>query len=157
MDGMVGRVVDVTGHDYPLSTERPELVSTKHGTPLIDINVKNLRAGALDQDPLRISPKTLLLQSRIARDAGRPQLADNLCRAAELAEFSDEEILSFYNAMRPSTASKEQMDRVAKALEDKGARLCAGLVREAAEVYQQRDLFDNDQGRARAASRDPRK
>ncbi len=143
MDVIQTHVPDVTRYDYPLSTERPELLCTKSGTPFVDITMKNLRDGRLTPADLRISSRTLLLQAKVADDAGRPQLAENLRRAAELAEFDDADILDFYNSMRPSLTTKSDMMATARRLEEKSALRCARLVRDAAEVYERRSLFKN--------------
>jgi propanediol dehydratase small subunit len=143
MDQSHDRLATVTRYDYPLSTERPELLYTKHGTRFTDVTLGRLRKDELCDADLRIGPDSLRLQAQIARDVGRPQLAENLCRAAELAQFDDKVIIEIYNAMRPSAASRDKMKRDAKKLEDHGAPLCAQLVREAAEVYEQRKLFTN--------------
>lgn len=143
MDGVKQNVPRVTRYDYPLSTERPELLCTKRGTPFIDITMQNVRNGHLTPEDLRISSRTLLLQAQVADDVGRPQLAENLRRAAELAGFDDDKILEFYNAMRPSLTTKAHMVKTAKELEENDAPLCASLVREAAEVYERRRLFQD--------------
>ena len=145
MDQTEIRTPTVGRFDYPLSTERPELLQTKTKKPFTSITLAKMREQGqegLRNDDLRIHPQTLNLQAQIARDAGRPELADNLRRAAELAGFDDEmTILGFYNAMRPSRASRDGMQKVAKQLEENHAPLCAQLVRDAIEVYEERNLF----------------
>jgi propanediol dehydratase small subunit len=143
MDQSHDRTATVTRYDYPLSTERPELLHTKHGTRFTDVTLARLRKGELCNADLTIDPDTLRLQAQIARTVGRPQLEKNLSRAAELARLEDEDIIRIYNAMRPSAASRDKMKSAAKELEDNHAPLCAQLVREAAEVYEQRMLFTN--------------
>ncbi|MEV0087838.1 diol dehydratase small subunit [Saccharopolyspora sp. NPDC050642] len=140
-------VPTVSRYDYPLSTERPELLRTKSEKAFTDITLAKMREGGLVNNDLRIHPQSLLLQAQIAKDAGRPELADNLRRAAELTQFDDEKkILEFYDAMRPSLANREQMTKVAAELEEKDAPLCAQLVREAIEVYEERNLFQHQDG-----------
>jgi propanediol dehydratase small subunit len=47
-----------------------------------------------------------------------------------------------YNALRPRASTAAQLDQMADRLETTySAPVCAGLVREAAEVYARRDLL----------------
>ena len=73
--------------DYPLGTSRPDLIRTPGGIPLDELALYDDRVVATE---LRATPETLRLQAEVARAAGRPQLADNLLRAAELAPLPDE-------------------------------------------------------------------
>ena len=68
--------------------------------------------------------------------AGRPQLAENFRRAAELAEVPEETIMLIYNALRPGRASQADLEKLADSLQrDFKASRCARFVREAAEAY----------------------
>jgi propanediol dehydratase small subunit len=153
MDPTGTRVPTVGRFDYPLSTERPELLRTRTGKPLTDITIATMRDGGLTNEDLRIHPQTLLLQAQIAQDAGRRELAGNLRRAAELATFDDDDkVLEFYDAMRPSRARRDQLTKIAAELDEKDAPLCAQLVREAIEVYEERGLFTHQNGAGEARS-----
>ena len=77
----------------------------------------------------------------MARAAGRPQLAENLLRASELAAVPDESILALYTALRPRRSSAAELERWARQLEDWHAPQTAAFVREAAEVYALRGLL----------------
>lgn len=128
--------------DYPLGTERPELVTTPSGLRLDEVTLDALRAGRLTSDEIRATPETLRRQAAVAREAGREQLAANLERAAELAAVPAETILEIYSALRPHRSSAEQLERWAHRLENEySAPLSAAFVREAVAVYADRGLL----------------
>ena len=132
---------DVTRYDYPLSTERPDLLCAKNKTHFTDITMKNLRDGKLADDDLRISGRALLMQAKIAESSGRSQLGANFRRAAEMVNLDDEKLLYFYNKMRPSSPDKDEMIKMIRFLQENNAPLCAELVREAVGEYERRNLF----------------
>lgn len=128
--------------DYPLAARRPELLRTPTGKRLDEITMDAVLADDVVADDLRISPETLRLQAQIADAVGRRQLAENFRRAAELTALPDDRVLQIYNALRPRAATKEQLLGIADELADEHrAVLCAALVREAAEVYEQRGIL----------------
>src|SRR3712207_8567551 len=128
--------------DYPLSINRPELLRTPTGKPITDLTMDAVVSGELSAADLRIAPETLLLQAEIADASGRPQLAANFRRASEMTAIPDDEVLAMYNALRPRASTAAQLDQMADRLETTySAPVCAGLVREAAEVYARRDLL----------------
>lgn len=128
--------------DYPLAEHRPELLRTPTGKRLDEINMPAVLAGDVMAEDLRIAPDTLRLQAQIAESAGRPQLAVNFRRAAELTALPDEKVLGIYNALRPRASTREQLVAIAEELErDYQATLCGRLVREAAQVYERRDVL----------------
>jgi len=127
--------------DYPLGTERPDLVLTPGGLPLADVTMDSLRAGRIDAAEIRATPTTLLRQAEVARAAGREPLAASLERAAELAAVPDDLLLAVYSALRPRRATAAQLDEWAAQLESHGADQTAGFVREAADVYAERGLL----------------
>jgi propanediol dehydratase small subunit len=130
------------GSDYPLGSKRPDLVATPSGKPLEAITLDALRKSSLSADDLRATPETLRRQSAIAAAAGRPQLAANLARAAELAIVPSETILELYTALRPHRSTASELDAWADRLEREwGATLTAALVREAGTIYVQRGLL----------------
>lgn len=133
--------------DYPLAEHHADEVTTPTGRHLSDITMEAVLAGDITADDLRISPDTLRAQADIAAAAGRRQLGDNFRRAAELTAVPDERILAMYNALRPRASSREQLLDMARELEDEhGAPLCAALVRDAAEVYEQRHVLATTEG-----------
>ena len=90
---------------------------------------------------LRATPETLRLQAEVARAARRPQLADNLLRAAELATLPEETILEIYTALRPRRSTAGELEAWAARLDGEGAPLTAAFVREARHVYAARGLL----------------
>jgi propanediol dehydratase small subunit len=130
------------GSDYPLSTKRPDLVATPSGLRLDELTLQALRGGRLSPGDMRATPETLARQAAVARAHGRPQLADNLTRAAELARVPADVILAIYTALRPHRSSGEELERWAERLESEfDAPLTAAFVREARDVYAARGLL----------------
>ena len=80
--------------DYPLGSRRPDLVTTPSGLPLDAVTLDAARDGTLRGDDVRATAETLALQARVARAAGRSQLADGLERAAELTRVPEDELLA---------------------------------------------------------------
>jgi len=127
--------------EYPLADD-PENVETPEGTKLSEITLEKVVEGEIDGDELVIAPDTLEKQAQVAEEAGRPQVARNFRRAAELTAVPDDRILEIYNALRPSGTDKETLLEIAEELETEyDAEINAAHVREAAEVYEQRDLI----------------
>ena len=128
--------------DYPLGSRRPDIVSTPGGIPLADVTLEALRAGRLRGEEIRAAPETLVRQAEVAAAAGRPQLAENLGRAAELASVPAGVILDIYTALRPHRSTAAELGGLAGRLEsDYGAPLTAAFVREAQAVYAERGLL----------------
>src|SRR4029077_4778422 len=94
----------------------------------------------------RATPETLRRQSAVALAAGRTQLADNLARAAELADVPGGTILEIYTALRPHRSTAEELEACAARLETEfDAPLTAAFVREAATAYAERGLLETDE------------
>ena len=123
--------------DYPLGSERPDLVTTPGGLSLEELRFED----GLDASELRATPATLRLQAEVAAAAGRSQLADNLRRAAELAPLPDDTILEIYTALRPGRSSAADLESWAEQLESLDAPLTAAFVRDALRVYATRGLL----------------
>ncbi len=125
--------------DYPLANKRPDLIQSASGLKLEDITLDKVVEGSLSFEDIKIRPETLEYQAQIAESAGRPSLAANLRRAAEMTRIPDERVLEIYNAMRPYRSTKQELLDIAGELESKyDARICAALVYEAVEVYEGR-------------------
>ncbi|MCP1225903.1 diol dehydratase small subunit [Sebaldella sp. S0638] len=130
---------------YPLGSKRPDLVRTPTNKTLDDITLENVMNGNINIDDLKITANTLELQAQVAEDAGRSSIARNFRRAAELTTIPDDRILQIYNSLRPFRSSKQELLDIADELENKyGALINAGLVREAAEVYEKRKKLRSD-------------
>jgi propanediol dehydratase small subunit len=129
--------------DYPLAEKRPELIEGKRGKRLDEITLDALVAGDVAMEDLRITPAALRQQAEVARAAGRPMLAENFERAAELVDVPQDFIMRTYELLRPGRAKdKAPLLEAAKTLrETYGANRMADFVEEAAEVYERRGLF----------------
>jgi propanediol dehydratase small subunit len=131
--------------DYPMAEKRPELVKTATGKSLADITLDAVVSGAVKAEEIRITPQTLEYQAQIGDSIGRPQFARNLRRAAEMTAVPDARILQMYNALRPNRSTKAELLAIADELENTySARICAGFVREAADVYERRGVLKKD-------------
>jgi propanediol dehydratase small subunit len=125
--------------DYPLASKRPELVKSASGLSLEDIRLEKVVSGEITFDDIKIRPETLEYQAQIAESMGRPHLAGNLRRAAEMTRIPDQRVLEIYNALRPYRCTKKELLDIADELETQfGAAICAAHVREAADVYEKR-------------------
>jgi propanediol dehydratase small subunit len=132
--------------DYPLGTQRPDLVRTPGGLGLAELTLDALRSGRLEASEMRATGETLELQAQVALAAGRAQLAANLRRAAELTGVPDEVILEVYTALRPHRSTAAELESWADRLErDFQAVATAAFVREARVVYEQRNLLLPDE------------
>ena len=128
--------------DYPLAEKRPELVRTATGKSLADITLEAVVSGAVKAEEIRITPQTLEYQAQIAESISRPQLANNMRRAGELTNVPDARMLEIYNALRPNRSTKAELQAIADELENQyGAKVCANFIREAAGVYEARDVL----------------
>jgi propanediol dehydratase small subunit len=132
--------------DYPLGTQRPDLVRSPGGLGLDELTLDALRSGRLEASEMRATGETLELQAQVALAAGRAQLAANLRRAAELTVVPDEIILEVYTALRPHRSTATELLSWADRLErDFQAVATAAFVREARVVYEQRNLLLPDE------------
>lgn len=130
----------MTAQDYPLATRCPERIQTPTGKPLTEITLENVLAGKVGPQDVRISRETLEYQAQIAEQMHRHAIARNLRRAGELIAIPDARILEIYNALRPFRSSVEDLLAIADELENQyQARVNAAFIREAAEVYRQRN------------------
>ncbi len=127
---------------YPLRENAAESLRTFTDRPLSDINAAAIANGELTGDDLRTNADALRQQAQIARDAGYPQLAGNLSRAAELTSVPNDELLKVYEMLRPERATYEDLTRLADYLEaNYDAKENAAFIKEAAEVYRERNLL----------------
>jgi len=128
----------VTAADYPLGVKMPEAIKTPTGKPFSSLSYEKVIAGELTSDDMRIAPETLEMQAQVAESVGREAFAGNLRRAAELIAVPDERLLQIYNALRPYRSTKQELLDIAAELDGYKCAIAAGLVREAAEVYEKR-------------------
>jgi propanediol dehydratase small subunit len=129
--------------DYPLAEKRPDLVRGARGKALDEITLASVVAGDVAMEDLRITPEALLAQAEIARAAGRPTLAANFERAAEMVKVPQGTIMEVYELLRPGRAKdKSELLSAARRLRvEFGAETLAAFLEEAAEVYERRGLF----------------
>jgi propanediol dehydratase small subunit len=129
--------------DYPIAERRPELVRGPRGQGLEAVTLEAVLAGSVTLEDLRITPEALRLQAEVARAAGRPTLAENLERAAELVAVPQAAIMRIYELLRPGRADSAAPLRAAAAelRAAYGAERMAAFVEEAADVYEARGLF----------------
>jgi propanediol dehydratase small subunit len=126
---------------YPLSAGGREQVRSATGTMVAGITLEAVLSGRLGPRDVAVAPDTLRTQAGFAERGGNPQLAENLRRGAELVAFGDDELLRFYEMLRPGRSSAEELDSLADELASRGAELCAVLVREARAAYVRRGLI----------------
>lgn len=129
--------------DYPLAETRSDRIKGKRGKSLDDITLDSVVAGRVTMEDLRITPQALADQAEISRAAGRPTLALNFERAAELVGVPQDFIMSSYEMLRPGRAkSREQLLEVANTFRQvyKAERM-AKFIEEAADTYERRGLF----------------
>jgi propanediol dehydratase small subunit len=132
-----------TRADYPLAETQPGAVRGKRGKALPEITLDAVIAGDVTMEDLRITPQALQAQADVARDAGRPTLALNFERGAELVEVPQDFIMQVYELLRPGRAkSKEELLAAAATMRGtyKAERI-ASFIEEAAETYEARGLF----------------
>jgi propanediol dehydratase small subunit len=130
--------------DYPLGTERPDLVTTAAGLSVDDVTLEAAREGRVLAPELSATPDTLRLQAQVANARGRTQLAESLERAAELAAVPDDLLLEVYTALRPGRATARDLELWALRLEEFEAEKTAAFVREASAAYTERGLLAHD-------------
>jgi propanediol dehydratase small subunit len=126
---------------YPLGATSRGAVHTATGKNVSEITLDSVLAGELGPRDVAVAPETLRLQATFAEEGGNPQLAENLRRGAELVAFSDDELLRFYEMLRPGRSSADELDSLAETLEERGAERCASLVREVRAAYLRRGLI----------------
>ncbi|TGQ11512.1 MULTISPECIES: diol dehydratase small subunit [unclassified Mesorhizobium] len=133
----------LTRADYPLAETQPGTVAGKRGKSLPEITLDSVLAGDVTMEDLRITPQALQAQADIARDVGRPTLALNFERGAELVEVPQDFIMQVYELLRPGRAkSKEELLEAAATMRGTyQAERIARFIEEAAETYAARGLF----------------
>lgn len=133
----------LTVADYPLAETRGAQVVGKRGLAVNDITLDAVLAGRVTMQDLQITPKALQDQAEIAQDAGRPTLALNFQRAAELVEVPQDLFMSTYELLRPGRAKSKQdlLDRASVFRDQYSAPAIADFITEAAQVYEKRGVF----------------
>lgn len=140
---MADKKPDSLNEIYPVGEKQPDRVQTRNGHTLRDLTLDNLLAGHVTASDFGITAEGLRLQAEIAEQAGRPNLAQNLRRGAELVEIPDNVLLEVYELLRPGRAQSANELRAAatQIREVYGAKETASLIEEAALVYERRGIF----------------
>jgi propanediol dehydratase small subunit len=129
--------------DYPLAEKHAAKIKGARGKSLADITLDAVIDGSVTIEDLRITPTALEAQADVARAAGRPRLADNFLRAADLVAVPQDVIMRAYELLRPGRAkSKAELLEMAQTMREtfKAERI-AVFIEEAAVTYQNRGLF----------------
>ncbi len=127
---------------YPLGEHEREKITSKTGKHLDDINLDEIKKGNITGEDIKISKEMLRRQGQVAMEADNPPMAQNFERAAELVDVPDDVILNMYNMLRPNRSTKAQLLELAQELSTRyGAKSCAKLVLEAAEIYEKRGIL----------------
>lgn len=126
---------------YPLAAGARDHVRSASGKTVAEITLDAALSGGVGPRDVAISADTLRIQADFAERGGNRQLAENLRRAAELVAFEDDELLRFYDMLRPGRSSAAELDSLADGLAERGARRSATLVREAREAYLRRGVI----------------
>lgn len=132
-----------TVKDYPLAEKHADLVKGARGKALPDLTLDAVLTGGVTIEDLRITPQALHAQADVARDAGRPRLADNFERASELVAVPQDLIMRAYELLRPGRAkSRAELEEVAALFRvTYKAERIARFIEEAADVYEKRGLL----------------
>jgi len=117
-------------------------VLSKTGKKQSEITLEAVAKGEITPEDIKISKDTLLLQGEAAKENGRPHLAQNFQRAAELVDIPDELLLEMYGKLRPYRATKLELENMANLLLTQyNAPITAKLVTDAAMVYEKRGIL----------------
>lgn len=136
----------LTRKHYPLGAKRPDLLRTPSGKSYDELTLDAALSGQIKASDLRISSETLQMHAQICDSLGKGQQAKNFRRAAELIYIADSRILEIYNALRPRRSTKAELLAIADELETQYHALeNAALVREAADVYENRKLLRREE------------
>lgn len=128
---------------YPVGEKQTETIRTRRGRRLEELTLDAACAGKLAPEDLAITPDALRRQAEVADAAERPQLGENLRRAAELVDVPQDTIFETYELLRPGRA-KDKAALLALAVPYRtefDAPAIAVLIEEAAEVYERRKLY----------------
>jgi propanediol dehydratase small subunit len=121
---------------YPLAEHAADRLHSRSGVAFDRITLEAVRAGEIDSDDLTVAGETLVLQARVAENAGYHQLGENLRRAAELVDIPNDRLLRIYEALRPRRAGYGELIALAEELETQyAAGANARFIRQAAEAY----------------------
>lgn len=131
-----------TQADYPMLKKHGDVIKTPTGKSMGDINLESVINETVTIKDVRISSEMLHAQAQIAESAGKKQIGENLKRAAELIAVPDDTIIKMYDMLRPNRSTKAQLQELEQTLRNEyHAPMCAQLVKEAAAVYEKRNIL----------------
>lgn len=110
----------------------PDVVRAQSGRPVSEVDVAAVLAGDIGPDDIRISPDGLSRQADVAREHGDVQLAENLLRAAELVALPEDQLLEYYELLRPGRATPDGLRAAGEELSNRGLPRVAAMFMEAA-------------------------
>ena len=133
----------LTRADYPLAETAPDRILGGRGRALDDLTMEGVLAGEITIEDLRITSDALKAQAEIARVAGRPTLAANFERGAELVAVPQDLIMETYEMLRPGRVREWRVlqDRAEMFRRVYGAEEIARFIETAAEIYRRRGLM----------------
>lgn len=133
-----------SARDYPLAEKLPGAIKGARGKSLAEITLDAVLDGSITIEDLRITPSALEAQAEVARAAGRPRLAENFLRAADLVGVPQDVVMRAYELLRPGRAkSSDELLAMAHVMrETYKAERIALFIEEAAQVYEARGLFN---------------
>lgn len=128
--------------DYPMAENMPGSIRGGRGKALDELAMEAVLSGTVTMEDLRITAEALNAQAAIARAAGRPALAKNFERGAELVAIPQELIMETYDMLRPGRVRERRvlMERAELLRRDYGAEEIARFIETAAEFYSRRGL-----------------
>lgn len=128
--------------DYPLAETAPDRIRGGRGKTLDELTLEAVLSGDVTIEDLRITPQALKVQAEISRAAGRPALAANFERGAELVAVPQELIMETYEMLRPGRVKRLQvlLDQAEMFRRKYGAHEVARFLETAAEHYRRRGM-----------------
>jgi propanediol dehydratase small subunit len=130
---------------YPLGEHHRDAIRSATGRPLADLSLEAIRDGSMTAADLTIHRETLELQATIAEEAGFPQVAKGLRRAAELTNIPNDRLLELYQALRPGRSTYYQLLSLSQEVASRfDATETAHYIREAADAYRDTGLLRMD-------------
>lgn len=128
--------------DYPMAENMPGSIRGGRGKALDELAMEAVLSGAVTMEDLRITAEALNAQAAIARAAGRPALAKNFERGAELVAIPQELIMETYDMLRPGRVRERRAltERAELLRRDYGAEEIARFIETATEFYSRRGL-----------------
>lgn len=130
---------------YPLAETAPDRIRGGRGRALDDLTLEAVVAGDVTIEDLRITAEALKAQAIIARGAGRPTLAENFERGAELVAVPQDLIMQTYDMLRPGRVRSRRalIEHAELFRRDYGAEGIARFIETAAEFYHRRGLVSD--------------